>query len=186
MRPDRSSEPLAAAVEFNARLAARVDVLTRCYRHVAATRMQGVGLLNPALRVRAVGFEPVADEDAALGVLVTPWFMNLVWLPLAEPPAPLPVGVSRWREIGGQDFEFIGMREPWGGLGSHEGCSLFSPMFEFADAAAAEATAHAVLAQLRPPQPTVGAPVASPEPAQVSASLPARRAFFLGRGSRHA
>ena len=156
---------------MSVRLAARVDLLTRCYRHIAATRMQGVALMNRALRVRAVGFEPWAEGDAALGVLVTPWFMNLVWLPLAQPAAPLPVGVARPREIGGQRLEFIGMDEAWGGLGSHEACSLFSPMFEFADAATAEATAQAVLTQLRP---------------SADIPVPARRAFFLGRGSRYA
>jgi len=166
-------------------LSAHVDLLTRCYRHIAATRMQGVALMNPALRVRAVGFEPVAEDDAALGVLVTPWFMNLVWLPLTTPATPLPVGVARPREVGGQRLEFIGMHEAWGGLGSHEACSLFSPMFEFADAATAEATAQAVLAQLRPPAATPAAPP-MPAPAHVSPALPARRAFFLGRGSRHA
>ncbi len=36
-----------------------------------AQRMQGLGFVNPALRVQAVGFEPW--KGFWLGVMVTPW-----------------------------------------------------------------------------------------------------------------
>jgi [NiFe] hydrogenase assembly HybE family chaperone len=41
--------------------------------------MQGLPFLNPALAVEAVGFRPLDKHQ--LGVLITPWFMNLVLLP---------------------------------------------------------------------------------------------------------
>ena len=41
--------------------------------------MAGVPMLNPALRVQAVGFRHW--QSHWLGVLVTPWFMNLMLLP---------------------------------------------------------------------------------------------------------
>lgn len=143
-------------------LAARVAALEARFAMIAATRMAGVPLLNERLAVAAVGFEAV--EDGAVGVLLTPWFMNLLWLPgeQAEPAAP---GASRRRAVGNENFEFIGAHEE--GIGPYEACSLFSPMFEFEDQAAALATAREVLAQLRCP----------PEP-QPQAS---RRALLFGR-----
>ncbi len=143
-------------------LAARVAALEARFALIATTRMAGVPLLNEKLSVAAVGFEPV--DDGALGVLLTPWFMNLLWLPAAEAEVAAQ-GASRRRAVGRENFEFIGAHEE--GLGAYETCSLFSPMFEFEDQAAALATAREVLAQLRKPVP--------PEP-QAS-----RRALLFGR-----
>ncbi len=149
-------------------LARRVDALEALFRHIAATRMDGVPVLNDRLAVRAVGFEAVGE--AACGVLVTPWFMNLVWLPAPDEAALAP-GASRARVVGPERFDFIGARED--GFGAYEACSLFSPMFEFEDQAAALATAAEVLAILRAPPPA--------PPEQVA--VPARRALLLGRGA---
>ena len=41
--------------------------------------MQGLGFVNPALRVEAVAFEPW--DGHWLGVMVTPWSINLLLLP---------------------------------------------------------------------------------------------------------
>lgn len=156
----------------------RVAVLEQVFEHIAATCMQGVPVQNPALRVQAVGFAPQADADGGewlLGVLVTPWFMNLVYLPLAAAgvgQAVLGVGQKASRRIGNESFEFIGAHED--GLGAFACCSLFSPMFEFADHAAAVATACEVLNLLRTSAP---APTASP-----AVEAPGRRGFLFGRG----
>jgi len=146
-------------------LADRVNALEALFRTIAATRMAGVPVCNDRLAVQAVGFED--SEAGALGVLVTPWFMNLVWLPAGGEP-PLAVGANRTRAVGPERFDFIGAFEP--GFGAYEACSLFSPMFEFEDQAAAAATAREVLAILRAPPP---APVAPP--------VPSRRALLFGR-----
>ncbi len=151
-------------------LAARVAALEARFAMIAATRMAGVPLLNERLAVAAVGFEPVeGDEGGAVGVLLTPWFMNLLWLPGEEAQAAAP-GASRRRAVGRENFEFIGALEEC--IGPYEACSLFSPMFEFEDQAAALATAREVLAQLRrPPEP----------PPQAS-----RRALLFGRTASQA
>jgi [NiFe] hydrogenase assembly HybE family chaperone len=75
--------------------------------------------------------------------------------------------------VGSEVFPFIGAHEE--GFGAYEACSLFSPMFEFADHDAALATAQAVLGALHPP---ASAPV-SGEPLAAS-----RRALLFGRGAR--
>lgn len=187
-----SRERIAAPVTDGAAAAAlpgRVAALEALFGHVAATRMAGVPILHPDLAVRAVGFEPAPDGLGAVGVLVTSWFMNLVWLPLTghdaegQPLPALAVGATRMRAVGNERFDFIGAFEP--GFGAYEACSLFSPMFDFADQAAAVATAEQVLAILRaPPAPvqSVGA-----EPARAAApetgALSSRRALLFGRGS---
>lgn len=160
----------------------RVQTLEQVFAHIAATRMQGVPVLNRALRVQAVGFAPQSDADGGewlLGVLVTPWFMNLVCLPLAlhGADAVVPgVGQKVRRQIGGEHFEFIGAHED--GLGAFACCSLFSPMFEFVDQMAAVATAAEVLQLLRAP-----APAAKAAPAL---EAPSRRGFLFGRGGPRA
>jgi [NiFe] hydrogenase assembly HybE family chaperone len=160
-----------------AALRARTEALVRLFSGVAQTRMAGVPILNPALLVEAVGFElvaPAVDEPAAVGVLITPWFMNLLWFPLARSDQAVGVGRGRLRRVGTERFDFIGGFEP--GFGCYEACSLFSPMFEFADPAAARATAQAVLSALRPP-----APAAAPLTPVEAPPLAARRAFLFGR-----
>lgn len=153
--------------EMEQRVAALVDF----YRRVETERMQGIPILNPALRVEAAGFRLADEEDAvAEGVLITPWFMSLVRLPLAVQDHGGRVGRKRVLAFGNERFDFIGAHDP--ALGFHEACALFSPMAGFRSQDQARETAQAVLDQLRPP-PVAPAPAAEP--------LPARRSFLLGR-----
>jgi [NiFe] hydrogenase assembly HybE family chaperone len=184
-------------------LDARVRALVALYREIAATRMRGLPLLNPALQVRAVGFELVSaraaepdgtlqpsgaqavaapEQAAAVGVLITPWFMNLVWLPLQRLEAAAHVGRKVTRHVGQECFEFIGAHED--GFGGYEACSLFSPVFEFQSQQAAVETARAVLDALRQPK-TAAVPVPAVAPAQSPEipQAPARRAFLFGRSA---
>ena len=152
----------------------RVVALVDFYRRVETERMQGIPILNPVLRVEAAGFR-LADEEkdaVAEGVLITPWFMSLVRLPLAVQDHAGRVGRKRVLAFGNERFDFIGAHDP--ALGFHEACALFSPMAGFRSQDQARETAQAVLAQLRP------APVAPPPAAE---PIPARRAFFLARGA---
>jgi [NiFe] hydrogenase assembly HybE family chaperone len=162
----------------NNALAARVQGLVDAFEFIGRTRMAGVPVLNPALRVQAVAFaaqKHAGDEEGgALGVLVTPWFMNLIWLAASDATTP-PVGETTLRVIGGQALEFIAAHDD--ATGRYELCSLYSPMFEFHDQATACATAEAVLDALRQP-PALPAPASAPREA-----APARRAFLLGRSS---
>jgi [NiFe] hydrogenase assembly HybE family chaperone len=131
-----------------------------------AERMAGLPIVNPALGVEAVGFAP---WDAHwLGVMVTPWFMNLVLAP--RQPAcwrPLAPGAKQtWRFPAG-DYEFIGAQEP--GVGEFQICSLFSPVLEFEDAPTARFVAeHARAALLDAAnlelQPPTRVPVDEPRP----------------------
>lgn len=156
------------------------------FEHIQHHQMVGVPMLNPALQVQALGFRPW--QSHWLGVLVTPWFMNLMLFPR------LP---AHWQPIGEREtrhyvfpagvFEFIGARDVE--LGDYQACSLFSPMFEFADAAAARDTALAALQALFDPAQRPGSDV---PPAEDGKTLPApaappalsKRDFLFGSGER--
>ena len=158
----------------------RVAALVDFYRHVQTERMQGIPILNPALSVEAVGFRLAAmseevpgqeQEPVAEGVLITPWFMSLVRLPLALQPHGHRVARKFVRDFGSEGFEFIGAHDD--AVGYHETCALFSPMEGFATQAQAVETALASLALVRPEPAREAA--RAPEP------VPARRAFFMAR-----
>lgn len=147
------------------------------FEAVAQTRMVGLPLVNAALRVEAVGFQhsaPFGDEDPGwLGVLVTPWSMNLLWWP-DEDANVASAGEMRWRTLGPERYLFTGVREE--GLDGFEMCSLFSPMFEFADAAAARAVAMEAMRQLDQTLERARAAAAAQR-----LDAPARRDFLRGR-----
>ena len=119
--------------------------LESVFHRIEKTAMAGVPILNPRLSVKAVGLRECGDEW--LAVLVTPWFMNLVLLPQADAdPSSATTGEKSHVVFPAGRFEFIhGFEEE---LGPYRMCSLFSPVFEFADQESAEATALAVLAAL--------------------------------------
>jgi len=129
-------------------------LLQAVFEHIRQERMADMPMLNPALRVEAVGFAPW--HDGLLGILITPWFMNLMHLPgeqgLAAVPAP---GGKRQLVFPSGVYEFISAQEER--LGRYEMCSLFSPMFDFPDHATAVATAHEALVGLMTPDPSPAA-----------------------------
>lgn len=103
--------------------------LEAAFRATAA-RMAGLGFVNAALHVEAVDFAPW--EGHWLGVMVTPWAMNLMLLPRdAAAWQPLRPGDKRHYDFPSGAYEFIGARDP--ALGEYQMCSLFSPVQQFAD-----------------------------------------------------
>ncbi len=120
--------------------------LEEVFRRVQAERMQDMPLLHGVLTVEALGFR--RSGAAHVGVLITPWSMNLLRLPDA---APIPEGRTGTRELPRGPVDFVGAREE--GIGPYETCSLFSPMFRFADQDAARAVAFETLSLLLQPGP---------------------------------
>jgi [NiFe] hydrogenase assembly HybE family chaperone len=123
-----------------------VGALEAAFRRIAATRMAGLPLNNSALRVQAVGFRP-QDDGYLIGVLITPWAINLVVL-APTPSRELYLAPDRRRtwELPSGAYEFMGGEEPE--CGAYQFCSLFSPAFEFRDHAGAVETAVEVMAAL--------------------------------------
>ncbi len=170
-----------------------VEGLVARYAETARTRMAGLPVCHPGLQVAAVGFqawtdahEHGAEGTGILGVLVTPWFMNLVWKVDGDAPSPwltLALGTSRVLTLGAQQMSFIGAHEV--GLGTFACCSLISPMFQFADQAAALATAEAVMATLVSEAQAAEVSRLAARLAQAAAepAMPARRGFLFGRAT---
>lgn len=119
--------------------------LETVFEKIYRERMSDMPLVNPALQVKAIGFQPWQDDY--LGILITPWFMNLMLLP-GKPDqwaGRAELSTQKFAFPSGQ-YEFItGIDED---IGVYMMCSLFSPMFEFADQQAAIETAEAALAGL--------------------------------------
>ena len=159
------------------------SALEAAFRRVLRTQMQDMPMVNPALTVEAIGFRPWADHW--LGVLVTPWFMNL-WL--------MPRVAAKWQPIGEREsrhyvfpagvFEFIGGRDP--ALGDYQACSLFSPMFEFSDPTNAHDTAVAALDALfdRASREAGDVAVQAPASPTTAARPVSKREFLFGSAPR--
>jgi [NiFe] hydrogenase assembly HybE family chaperone len=144
----------------------------------AASRMPGA-LVNPALEVEAVGFAPW--EGHWLGVMVTPWFMNLMLLPRVQGRwQTLRVGDKREVAFPAGVYDFIGGSEP--SVGEYQSCSLFSPMQQFENHAAARLVAQlareALLdaANAEPPEDARDARAQPVQPVPIS-----KREFLRGR-----
>lgn len=138
----------------------RIVALEAHFREVEVTRMGDVPILNPALQVEAVGFQPI--EAGWLGVLVSPWFMNLVWLRSVEEGVAAPDSLVL--ELPSGEYEC--QRNHSSLVGEFYTCSLFSPVLQFEDQATAVLTAQHVMQTL----------VAAPPPTAIS-----RRDFLRGR-----
>lgn len=126
-------------------LRSRVAALEAAFRAIDQGRMAALPIRHAALRVEAVGFR--LWQGAPLGILITPWFMNLLLLP-AEPDewSALPAGSTLRLTLPAGEFDFQLASEE--GVGRYRFCSLFSPMNAFEDQAGAVATAEAVLTAL--------------------------------------
>lgn len=142
------------------------------YYERASRTMRGLPMYNGALEVEAVGFRE--HEGRRVGVIVTPWFMNLTIL-------PSPADLVTWRKgsaarvsLPSGQYEFsIGDADENGLIAT---CSLFSLMHDFADHAAAREAAIAAGEALfePPPPPRAAEPKAAP--------AMSRRRFLRGGG----
>lgn len=134
-------------------------LLEAAFRRIESERMAGVPVLNPALRVEAVGF--ARWQGHWLGILITPWFMNLVLAPGdADNWRGVRDGERLFRRFPAGDYAFLGGHEPE--VGEFQSCALFSPMGQFPDQDGARAVALAALEALRC-APQAGKPQAPPD-----------------------
>ncbi|NBC35232.1 [NiFe]-hydrogenase assembly chaperone HybE [Novosphingobium sp. FSY-8] len=153
-----------------AHIAAQAEAV---FADIAATRMAGLPVVHPGLSVAMRG--AALHEGCVVGVLVTPWFMNLVAFPAQAETRR--VGEKAMLALPSGGYEAIWAHEP--ALGGFWTVSLFSPMFAFADMDAAIATADAAMAEVMtaPPPP---APAPEPQmPAAVQAPVSRRGLFRL-------
>lgn len=160
--------------EAQALLGPRVLALENAFRQ-RDSRMRDLPVYNGLLKIEAVGAR--LDDDRVVCVLVSPWFMNIMVLPLDSERAPaLPEGSKRMLRFPSGDYEAIAGRID--GVGVFESISLFSPMFEFADQAVARSTAQSAAEGLF----EAPAPKQAPSPATAEAPRNLdRRELLFGR-----
>ncbi len=157
-------------------MAADVTRLVERYRLIGRARMFDLPIYNARLEVEALGFRDFGGH--AVGVLITPWFMNLIVLPgNAEAADCAPGSVIEWSlPAGDQALNVCGDDA----LGTYLSAVLFRSMNHFTDQATARAVAHEVLQRLFHP--------AAPQPAERAGQAAAgessvsRRQLFSGLG----
>jgi [NiFe] hydrogenase assembly HybE family chaperone len=138
-------EGRAAPVEDDDGMRSAVAALVAEFREIHNAKMRDVPFSNKALHVEAVGFRPWNGHR--LGVLVTPWFMNLTILPgPGEDWSGLKTGAKELIDFPSGTYEFIHTLRPT--IGGYKGCSLFSPMADFASQLKAVEVARAVMVAL--------------------------------------
>lgn len=121
------------------------DALETAFNAILIQRLQDSPVINRRLAVRAIGFRIHCAYWT--GILITPWFMNLILLPAMK---------NAWD--GKQSGEKLTARFPQGSfeftigheynLGLYAACSLFSPMFQFERQDTAVISAEAALQEL--------------------------------------
>ena len=124
----------------------RVEVadLVARYEAIYRERMRDLPIVNPVLAVEAVGFEQWEDHD--LGVLITPWFMNLVLLPDSKRLADLPQGERVECRFPSGPCELTVYHDEE--LGSYLAAVLFRTVADFPDQDVARAVAEEALANV--------------------------------------
>ena len=162
---------------------ASVAELEAAFRRIAATRMADMPINHPRLVVEALGFRPW--EGKWLGVLVTPWAVNLVLLPESDSEFET-LAIDRrqtWRFPSGE-YDFMGGDEEE--CGAFQFCSLVSPIPEegIPDQAAVRSLAAEVLVRLfaDPADEVVMAPAPQETPTRKLFSGPLSRRGFLSGG----
>lgn len=119
--------------------------LENAFNKIYRERMQDVPVINTRIEVAVVGLQHW--QDSILCIMITPWFMNIMLLPgEAENWDDMRETSSTTHTFPSGRYEFlVGYEDD---IGKYQMCSLFSPMFEFADHNAAIETAQAAILAL--------------------------------------
>jgi len=148
------------------------EFLAAHYEHVWQTRRGDLPCINPALAVETIGFS--RQQGDWLGVVVTPWFINLflfsgggkLW-------GDIPAGQRRYVNLPCGTLQFIADDDP--DFGPYQYCPLIAPVSSVPDMATArQAALDAMAAVIEPPAP----PVADAVPAEPAKRDVSRRGFL--------
>jgi [NiFe] hydrogenase assembly HybE family chaperone len=133
-----------------------VQRLANAYRR-AALKVKGLPIYNPTIAVEAVGFREY--EGRQVGVIVTPWFMNLTVLPSEADLKSWLAGRSTMIGFpsGAYEFTVTDLQD----VGLIATCSLFSTMLDFTDHEAAQLAAKTVAEAVFEPEHPAPSPSVS-------------------------
>ncbi|MCP4040959.1 MAG: [NiFe]-hydrogenase assembly chaperone HybE [Gammaproteobacteria bacterium] len=137
------------------------ETLELAFKRIHQEQMAGIPLLNPMLKVRTIGFQEF--QGRIIGVLITPWLMNLVMLPgEADDWSEMDLGVKQYHRFPSNTYKFVANEIE--GMGKCQTHSLYSPMNEFVNQDHALAAAQGFL-------DTLMVEVAQPAEGQVDEEL---------------
>ena len=104
------------------------QTIEQSFTRIHEENMQGIPILNPQIRVQALGFQ--YWQDRILGVVITPWMMNLVLLPAEhEDWSQMELGHKQPHEFPSRSYKF--MVNDIDGIGPCQTYSMCSPMRDF-------------------------------------------------------
>ncbi len=136
-------DPGAPSAAIMAEMERRTKALVADFTEVFHSRMRDLPMVNQALHVQTIGFQP--HEGGFLGVLIAPWFMNLVLLPGPDRVA-MKTGAKEVLAFASGDYEFMHATREM--VGPYMACALFSPMGDFTSQLQAVEVARAAMAEL--------------------------------------
>lgn len=106
--------------------------------------MRDLPIVNSRLKVEGVQFQPY--EDHQLGVLITPWFMNLVLLPATDQWGEHAQGTMTTLDFPSGKIDFAITQDEE--LGTYLSAVLFRSVADIPDQAMARQLAHDVMQNL--------------------------------------
>ncbi len=105
------------------------SIIEKTFTKIHLEKMQGIPILNPAIEIQAVGFQHY--QERVLGVIITPWLMNVVILPAeGEDWSDMELGHKQPHKFPSKTYKF--MINHIEGIGPCQTHSLYSPMRDFA------------------------------------------------------
>lgn len=127
----------------------KIEQLLEQFRLIDRERMRGLPFYNNMLSIEAIDFQPCPQGQ--LGVLITPWFINVILLHDAQPDGTPLTGSSVKHDLPSGDQAFmVGEDEV---LGRYDFISLASPTLTFKTQQQAREFARSRVQQLMTSQP---------------------------------
>lgn len=121
-----------------------IQTLEKAFSDIQKTSMRDMPVINTQLSVKAIDFQEWGNYQ--LGILITPWFMNVLLIPHDDSASLSHIGTTQQHAFPSGSYEFVTNFED--AIGYYLSCSLFSPMFDFENQEAAELTATEALKAL--------------------------------------
>ncbi len=105
------------------------QTLEHTFTGILNEQMQGIPILNSAIKVQTLGFQ--VYQGRVLGIIITPWLMNVVLLPKADEDwSNMELGHKQPQQFPSRTYKF--MVNDIDGIGPCQTHSLYSPMRDFA------------------------------------------------------
>jgi len=125
-------------------MSARIKALQQHFERIHRDHMQDLPITNAKLAVEAIGFRRL--DGHLLGVLITPWFMNLVLLPGNDEWSGIEQGSTVNYSLPAGEFEFTTSTDSV--LGIYLTAVLFRTVVDFPDQDTARMIAEKILADI--------------------------------------